>query len=310
MRIAILGATSHIAKNIVFYLSKEKEYSFYLYARDLRGLEEFLKDSGLVINSNSISVFPLQEFGSQAYDVIINCIGFADPIKQRNAGNDILTVTELYDNLIISYLQKKRDTKYISFSSGAVFGSDFTTPVADHSKAIVDVNHVVDGDFYQTSKLYSEIKHRSLPELAIVDLRIYGFFSRFIDLNAGYLLCQIIRSVRAGVHFNTDRTDIVRDYVSPRDLTSLIKPIIDSSTKINTALDVYSKGIVKKTEILELFVENYGLEVEYKEGDYTSATGVKPFYYSTSDFAYSLYGYEPKESSLECIMSETEKILQ
>jgi nucleoside-diphosphate-sugar epimerase len=309
MHVAILGATSHIAKNIVFYLSKEKGYNFSLYARDLGALEQFLKSTGFMHNNSNVSVSALQDFGNQSFDVILNCIGFADPKKQQNAGNSILEVTEHYDSLIIDYLRKKSDTKYISFSSGAVFGSDFQTPVTNSTIASVDINHITDANFYQISKLYSEVKHRSLHDLAIIDLRIYGFFSQFIDLNAGYLLCQIIRSIKGNTPFYTDKTDIVRDYVSPRDLACLIG-LVCNSGNLNTALDVYSRAPVKKTEILDFFVSNYNLKVEYKDGDYASTTGSKPFYYSTSDLAHCLCGYEPRECSMDCIVAETQEILK
>ena len=43
---------------------------------------------------------------------------------------------------------------------------------------------------YALSKINSEIKHRKLKHLNIIDLRLFSFFSRFMNLKSKFL-CQM-----------------------------------------------------------------------------------------------------------------------
>ena len=116
------------------------------------------------------------------FDAIVNCIGFGTPEKIGRAGINIFKITESIDDLIIEYLVKKPETVYINFSSGSVYGSSFEKPVDSSYKSVIKIQPLEDREFYRIAKLNSEAKHRSLNDLQIIDIRLFSFFSRFIDL--------------------------------------------------------------------------------------------------------------------------------
>jgi hypothetical protein len=59
-------------------------------------------------------------FHNGNYSAIINCVGIADPKKQKSNPYESFTVTEYYDNMCIDYTRSHAATRYINFSSGAV----------------------------------------------------------------------------------------------------------------------------------------------------------------------------------------------
>ena len=119
MRIAILGATGHIAKNLIIFFTKDPKYELYLFARNVNIVQEFLRIIGC---ESSPVLLKYDNFLVGDYDAVINCIGIADPNKQKIAGVDLFRLTEYYDNLILDYLGKHKQTIYLNFSSGAEIG--------------------------------------------------------------------------------------------------------------------------------------------------------------------------------------------
>ncbi|MBT3960764.1 MAG: NAD(P)-dependent oxidoreductase, partial [Candidatus Marinimicrobia bacterium] len=77
MKIAILGATSQIAQDLILSFSINKDYDFSLFGRNIELLEKW-------INSENLSEkYQIQEYSEfvnhQKYDVIINFVGIGDP---------------------------------------------------------------------------------------------------------------------------------------------------------------------------------------------------------------------------------------
>jgi len=139
----------------------------------------------------ALDMFPLDE-----YDVVINCVGVGRPEKIEEVGFDIFSITEKFDNLVIDYLQKNRKCIYINFSSGAVYGKNFKRPVDQGSISSLNVNSIDISDAYSLAKINSEAKHRALQGYNIVDIRIFSYFSRDIDLNAKFLLSEAMSSIK------------------------------------------------------------------------------------------------------------------
>ena len=303
VKIAILGSTGHIAKSLIYYFSKEKNCELYLFARSTEKLSEFIKT---ITNYNDFRVVPFEDFNNYFYDVIINCIG----IKSGEVEKNFLLyseITEKFDNLIIDYLLKNNSAIYINFSSGAVYGTDFKKPVNKKTNCNLDINNILPTDFYKIAKINSEAKHRCLNKLNIIDIRIFSFFSRFIDLESNYFICDLIRSIKNSIVFKTSPENIIRDYIHPRDLFSLVKKIIIKK-KINDVFDAYSKMPVSKFEIIECFKNKYGLEYSVlRSFDNSTLTGFKEVYYSKNTKA-SKIGFNPEYTSKECIIQEVVEI--
>lgn len=296
--VAILGATSHIAKGIIYEMSKQKKNKLILFARNIDNLKKFLKSNNINETEN---IFLLEEFGKENVDIIINCIGVGTPAGYKKMKEDIICVNEKYDNMIIKYLEKNKSTIYIYLSSGAIYGKEHAKPIDKDIKLNVDVNNIAESDFYFISKLYTETKHRAMKELNIVDIRIFSYISKFIDLDSKYLLTEMIKCVIEKRPFFTNRNNISRDYVSQEELTCLIEKIIKRES-VNDWIDIYSKQQVTKFQLIEYFQKKYGLEVIYENNvDILTVTGNKNEYYTLNKKAEELFGYVPNKTSLDII---------
>jgi nucleoside-diphosphate-sugar epimerase len=305
MRVALLGATSHIAKGLIACWSQRQDRELLLYARSPERVREFMTH----LEPSRAEVFSISEFGNKQYDVVVNCVGIGSPQKLKDNLEDIFRITASFDDLVLDYLAGHTQTLYVNLSSGAAYGTDFSQPVDEQSQARFSINDLKPEEFYGIAKLHAEARHRALPRLNIVDLRIFGYFSRYIDLNEKFLLSEIITSVQNGQEFVTGPSDIVRDFVHPQDLLSLIQACM-GQTKINDVYDVYSAKPATKFEIIEYFTDHHGLKCRV-ESDYTtfSVTGTKDSYISNNKKA-NIVGYTPQFSSLNCISQETAAILK
>lgn len=304
-KIAILGATGHIAKSLILNFKKSDKYSLCLFARSNEKLDNFLKSINYY---NDIIKINLNNFNKEKYDVVINCIGIGDPGKLENIGSEIFRITEYYDNFILDYLKSNNDCKYINFSSGAAYGRDFSIPANELKCCEININQICDKDNYGIVKIYSEAKHRSCENLNIVDLRIFAFFSRFIDLDARYFIAELISCIKAGSEFVTSSNDIVRDFIHPIDLFNLVNLCINAK-KINDVFDAYSLEPATKFEIINYFVDNYGLKYKVQSGILgVNVTGIKDNYYSINKKAEKA-GYKPVYTSMDCIVEQSKAIL-
>jgi nucleoside-diphosphate-sugar epimerase len=303
--IAVLGATGHIAKSLAYLLAPTKTYELFLIARSTDRLYSFLDSVNL---RNLVNTRPLEGFPDGEYDVIINCIGIGDPAKIRDAEISILRLTEHFDNMVLDYLDAHQEVMYVNFSSGAVYGTDFNSPVDESTSSIIDVNHITAQDFYRMAKLNSETKHRALKNLNIVDLRVFGYFSRFIDLRSRFFMSEVISCVQQGKGLLTNRDEMVRDYVHPRDLVCLIEQCI-ARQSLNDFFDVFSLKPATKFEILDYFKKEYGLRYSIGKGAHVLvATGRKNVYCSNNRRAETI-GYSPRFTSMECIIEESRALL-
>jgi nucleoside-diphosphate-sugar epimerase len=303
-KVAILGATSHIAKGLIYEFLKLGTVKLFLFARSIDRVTVFLKS---IVAKGNFILKDFKEFELNQYDVIINCVGLGDPAKLRDNIVSIFRLTETFDNLVIVYLEKHPETLYINFSSGAAYGSDFSMPVDESTQSRWDINNITEADYYGIAKFSSEAKHRALKHLNIADLRIFSYFSRFINLESKFLMCEIISCIQKGREFVTGADDIIRDYVHPEDLMSLIQKCIEKTT-VNETFDAYSLSPVRKFEILDYFTNTYGLQYITKGDIQTAAlTGPKSCYYSNNRRAERI-GYNPRFTALGGIMHESARI--
>jgi len=306
MNIAILGATSHIAKGLIVLFDRSGNDELALFARNAESVTNFLKDENCKPHRvlDDFTQLPAEE-----WDVVINCIVQRDPGDLSKPFDDSLFRTaEYFDNLVIDSLLQKPDRLYVNISSGAAYGGEFTAPITPGQQAVFPINDVIRTEYYQAVKLYSEAKHRSMQSLNIVDIRVFAYFSRFIDLSSPFLLSEMISCVRTGKIFETGRRNIVRDYAHPDDLYQMILACL-SKSPINAVFDQYSKAPVGKFELLELFKREFGLEyrvVETPPGP--PPRGSKSIYCSENRAAEKI-GFTPKYTSAETALSETKLLL-
>jgi len=291
-KIAILGANSHIAKGLIFGFAQHKKEELFLFARTCAKVKSFLKKQDL---QEPRHIHHFKDFGKTKYDVVINCVGLGTPAKVKKAGQEVFRLTEEFDYLVLQYLQKYPDTLYINFSSGAIYQ--------------VSASAIKPEYFYGIAKLQQEARHRELKQLKIVDVRVFSYFSRFIDLDAGYFLTDLIKSLKDKKTFTTNACDFTRDYLAPQDLFCLISRII-LAKPFNGTLDAYSARPVSKFKLLEYFAKHYSLKIKInRDLQCASPTGEKARYYSGSKEAADLVGYQPKFTSLETVADESKYLL-
>lgn len=304
MKIAILGATSEIAKDLIVLLSNEKDKYLHLFARRPEEVNKWLNNIGL-LKIKHVDFF--DDFGIQNFDLIINFVGVGNPAKAAAMGSSIFDVTIYYDELALRYLQKNPKCRYIFLSSGAAYCSTFKIPADETTNAIVDINNLHAQDWYGVSKLHAECRHRSLSSLPIVDLRVFNYFSHTQNMESRFLITDIVRSIRDKTTLKTSSEVMLRDYITPKDFHSIISAVLNSTPK-NDVIDCYSKSPIEKSILLEAMKEEFGLQYEYAENaEGINATGRKPHYYSLNKRA-SLFGYQPSLTSLEGIIYEAKNI--
>lgn len=309
--IAILGATGHVGKILAAGLADR--FALTLYARRPEVARAF---AGCMRAGAMVEVVPLSQFGcppddpgARAYDTVVNCVGVGNPAALVGSGVNIFALTEEFDRLTLGYLAAYPDGRLISFSSGAAYGGTFEKSADENSWASFPANSTRAADLYGIAKLASEARHRAASNYSIVDLRLFGLFSRHIDLGARYLMNDIVAAIGRGTTLVTGPEDIVRDYVDPGDLVSLVSAIVEAKP-INDVFDVYSAEPVRKFALLDVFAERYGLTYAVdSERDDSSPTGVKLNYFSTNHRAAAV-GYAPCHASIESLRRETDAVLQ
>ncbi len=308
-RIAILGATSHIAKGLINNFLSRDSVRLFLFARNARPVPVFLKETVGTRGGDVTIIEGYRTFSEKAYDLIINCIGLGTVSEEPHIYTSFFMVTERFDNLVISYLKKSPRTVYINFSSGAVYGTGFPTPANAKTINEIPVNGITRDNYFAVAKLNSEAKHRAFETLNIIDIRVFSYFSRFVDITGKYFLTELLHCLVQGKVFITGEENIARDYIHPDDLFLLIKKCL-ARKKINVAIDAYSLRPAKKKEILEYFASRYGLKYAIeKSAGRPHVTGHKSVYYSLFKKAAEL-NYRPRFSSMVTIQQESAYLLQ
>jgi nucleoside-diphosphate-sugar epimerase len=307
MRIAILGATSQIAKDLVLSFSLQGNHELALFARRPDVVTQWLASVGLLCRyvAADFSAFSVDEH----FGAILNFVGVGDPAQAAAMGASIFDVTLEYDEIALDYVRKHPLCRYIFLSSGAAYGSSFDAPVDENTKAAIAINNLQPQDWYAVAKLHAECRHRSLPYLPIVDIRVFNYVSHTQDISARFFITDILRAICDKAVLKTSPAYIVRDFVHPSDFYNLIAALIESPAT-NASIDCYSKSPIDKPVLLAAMQENFGLRYEIAEVTTSvNAAGGKPHYYSLNTRAAD-FGYQPTLTSLEGILIETKELLQ
>ena len=307
MRIAILGATSQIAKDLIESFATQEPHALVLYARRPQAVQEWL------VRVNLADRYAVQDFDAFAanehFDAILNFVGVGNPAQAAAMGANIFDVTLKYDGMALDYVRQHPTCRYIFVSSGAAFGASFDAPVDANTSATVPINNLQPQDWYGVAKLHAECRHRALAPLPIVDIRVFNYFSKTQDLDARFLITDILRAIRDKTALKTSADFIVRDFVHPSDFYRLVNAVLIAPAT-NAVVDAYSKASVDKPTLLALMQEKFGLRFE-TIGQIASvnATGGKPHYYSLNTHAKD-FGYQPKKTSVDGLLLECEAVLR
>lgn len=301
MKIAVLGATSQIAKDFIISFSEDDshKHEVIMFSRSSDKVANQFKELGVELSY--LNLLYSDFHNGLDFDVIINFVGVGDPVQAKIMGAKIFEITEEYDNLVTNYLKKHPDCKYIFMSSGAVYGGDFDEAIDEKSMAKIDINNFKSTDWYAVAKIYAESKHRAMSNYSIVDVRIFNYFSHTQDLNSRFLITDIVRSIKNRGVLKTNATNIVRDFITPSDFYRLIMSVINSS-KMNSPIDCYTIAPVDKFSLLKRCQKEFGLLYEIVDSAGVNGTGFKKNYFS--NYRIPNGQFEPEYDSLSGLINE------
>lgn len=308
MHIAILGATSQIARDFVRNAAANGNAVFSLYARRPDATQQWAEKVGLapgvVIEAQGLDCFGR----GGTYDAVINFVGVGDPAAAQSMGASILDITLEFDSLALQYVKAHPSTRYLFLSSGAAYGSDFQVPATDQTRASFDINHLQTQDWYGAAKFHAECRHRALADLPIIDLRVFSYFSRAQDLSSRFLISDMLRAIRDDTVMSTSMDALVRDFLHPSDFFRLAQAVLHAPPT-NAAVDAYTLAPTNKSDLLAAMQQRFGLKYEPAPGfSALNATGRKSHYYSLNRRAQE-FGYQPQLSSLDGVLMEASSIL-
>lgn len=306
MRIAILGATSQIARDLIESFAQHDTHTLVLYARRPQAVDDWLSRVNL---SERYAVCGFEAFSEhEHFDAIMNFVGVGNPAQAAAMGASIFDVTLKYDELALDYVRQCSNCRYIFLSSGSAYGGSFDTPVDANSFATVPINNLQPQNWYGVAKLHAECRHRAMTPLPIVDIRVFNYFSHTQDIEARFLITDILRAIRDKVVLKTSTDYIVRDFIHPSDFYRLVNSIL-TAPQTNTVVDAHSKAPIDKQTMLTDMQENFGLRYEVVQTDSAvNATGIKPHYYSLNSSCAD-FEYQPIFTSQTAIFQEAKKIL-
>lgn len=302
MHIAILGATSQIAKDLVQSFAAHGEHHFSLFARSPQVVTQWLQQSGWTGLKAPHQVLDFTQFSSNAhFDAIINFVGVGNPAQAVAMGASIFDVTLQYDTLALDYVRGHPQCKYIFLSSGAAYGASFSEPANQHTQAGIAINHLQPQDWYGAAKLHAECRHRALAHLPIVDIRVFNYISASTDASAAFFTSDMLRAIQTSTTLSTSSNSMVRDYLGPEDFHQLVQKILTTPTA-NAVVDCYTLAPVEKMALLAAAQERYGLVYALSDAAAgTNATGLKKNYFSTHPGAQA-FGYVPTKTALANVL--------
>jgi nucleoside-diphosphate-sugar epimerase len=288
--IAILGATGYVGRSLARYWANDGASPLVLFARNLASLAA----QGWPAH---VSFRHIDDFGAEAFDLVINAIGAGDPARVRAMGTSILDVTQAWDKRILATMGERG--RYVFLSSGAIYGGVFERAVEEGAMLSLPVNRLGEVLPYVVAKLYAEARHRYARDRRILDIRVFGFADACIPLSGSFFLSDLARCVARREPLVTSPDDMIRDYAGARELATLVAAW-EASGAPNRALDVYTLAPVGKRELLDLAAQRYGLQIRYEDGGRRSPTGDKFVYASTFHGAAAL-GYAPQRAALDIV---------
>ena len=306
MKIAILGSSSQIAKDLIISFHEKTEFDCFLFSRNISKVKNNLNQEHRNIKYKNLHY---DSFSTKdKYDLIINFVSIVNPTLDEKLGSKIFEVAEKYDNIALNYLKEHPRTQYIFLSSGAVYGDNFDRPIDKSSQAKFDINNLQPSDWYSLSKLYLEAKHRSMQNFSIIDLRVFNYFSSSQNLDENFFIIDIVNSLLNKETLITSSDNIIRDYITPNDFFNLVKKIIIFG-HLNVAFDCYTKAPISKFELLATLEGQFGLTYNIKNNiGKKNLNKLKMNYFSKNKLAETI-GYSPQNTSIEGIVKELNVLL-
>jgi nucleoside-diphosphate-sugar epimerase len=300
-RIAILGATGHIGKALAHVYAQRVDVRLDLFARRP---EAIAAQAASWSPKAEVRCRPLAGFELSDVDLVVNALGAGDPEKIKALGSNIVTLTLEWEAAIAQALAGSPRALYVFLSSGAVYGRLAREGAQRDGRVSFAVNEQRPDEAYGLAKFVAEAAHRARPDRRILDVRIFGFVSPFIDLDGRYFLSELFASLVKGTVFRTGAADMVRDYVDGTDLAGLIGCFLPRSD-VNLAVDIFTRRPAAKFEILDRLAP-HGLRFEIDPAIPPPAQRVT---YASRHHVAASFGYEPRAAATDIVHTVAMQLL-
>lgn len=308
--IAFFGANSKISQDILAEISKSPYYLNQKIDLYCRNKNKFHDDIQEIIKENpAIRVRYYNEFtANERYKSIINFIGLGNPSKVNSSAQEMYLASEKYDLKILKYLSINPTCRYINLSSGAVYGINKSKIKWDQNKTqiVIPLTNSTNQDYYLYSKLTQEIRHRAHKDLNIVDLRVFGYISKNIDLNDSYFLAELFGAKLKCTSLKTDHADFYRDYVGSSEVFDALMCLIEAPNNFNRAYDVYSLMPAKKSEL----IKELKVDCTYTDNKKEYYPIERRFSYYPTNFELNELGYVAKRTTIKLVREVFEEITE
>ncbi|MBH63948.1 MAG: hypothetical protein CL569_16175 [Alphaproteobacteria bacterium] len=305
-KIAILGASGFVGRSLAAAFAATTRHRLLLFSREPERQQSMRWHNG---GNPRVRNVGLDEFPDSRCDIIINAIGVGDPAQVELLGSEIMRLSQDVDELVLDNLSNNQGALCIALSSGAVYGELGAEAVTSHSSATYPVNSLGVAHCYAVSKLNSETMHRANSGLNIVDLRLFGFVSRYVDSQGGFLLAQALAAIQNGTVLRTLPQDVMRDYVHPEDLCQLVERCA-AARPINTAFDVFTRAPTSKFDLLQRLSDWFGLQWRIDDDPTLASGAIEKINYYSLNRAAEAYGYYPTWSAMDAVTEEFGHILR
>jgi nucleoside-diphosphate-sugar epimerase len=296
-RIAILGATGHIGRALTDVYAAREGFELSLFSR--RPHETSRAYEGL----SQVSHHDIGRLNLQNADIVVNAVGIGDPADVPIRGREIYQLTMEYEDRIEHALRKNPGCLTVFISSGAVYGK-LDAPARADTPMIQPANAIVPAEWYGLSKVAAELRHRAQTSRRVVDIRVFGFLSIHLDLNAQYFMSSAYQALLGGTLFSTTSGDMHRDYIGAVELAAIIDGAAGQHA-VNTAVDTHTISPAGKFEILERLGQ-LGLKWQVSE---QSTVAQERVWYSSEWRKAGQFGYSPKRSSVDVVEAVARELL-
>lgn len=290
--IAILGASGQIGLDLMRALGATHRVTGYARTPD-RARADFGRFA-----PPGARFLPFDTFDASAHDGVVNAVGVGDRAGQIAQGAAFLETAWATDGRIETWLAGRQDRFCVSISSGAVYGLGRPWPIPADAKLEWPVNAPDPAAFYSLAKAALEARHRARADLAIYDLRVFGYFSPYIRLDSSFFLAELAASIATRKPFLTTRGDMLRDYIDGGELAAAISLLAEKRPPAG-AFDIWSAAPVAKLELLAACEREFGLTIDWLPGQATPVPAPTP---PSRHDALLRLGHAPKRSSLEIVL--------
>jgi nucleoside-diphosphate-sugar epimerase len=200
------------------------------------------------------SIHSYEDLERVSFDVLVNLMGGH---SSNMTDRDVSSILSISDDLVNCAMN--RHIPLIHVSSGTVLGP-LEGPALPEQPRVSD--HFATR--YQEVKVRIEQLHDSKRHLVpISDLRLFSFAGPHFLRGSDYFLAKLCRATKEKITLRVAGAGFLRDFTGPHELASAIE--IASMAKYSGTANLFSDKPASRSEILDLFQEQFGLSFDAEE---------------------------------------------